>query len=774
MQVIKRDGTREDVSLDKILRRIEWQMSGLNRKYVDPIEISKKVVDGLVDGITTKELDILTMETAATLATIHPDYSTLAARIAISNLHKETNNSFAEAMNLIAGQTKILSPEFNEIVQNNKVIIDSKINYERDNIFDYFGFKTLERSYLLKVNNQIVERPQYVWMRVAIGIWGENLEQVFKTYDLMSQGLFTHATPTLFNAGTRRPQLSSCFLIGNKGDSLEGIMATCTDVARISSSAGGIGLHIHDIRAAGSHIHKSGGTSKGILPLLKTYNELAKYWDQGGNKRKGSFAIYLEPWHKDIEVFLDIRKNHGKEEMRARDLFNALWIPDLFMERVKANAHWTLFCPNEVLIATGKKLQDVYGDEFKELYEHCEQLGIGKTIKAQDLWLHIVSLQIETGTPYMAYKDAGNKKSNQKNIGTIKSSNLCIEIFEVSNEKEQAVCNLASIALSKFVKENKEFDHLKLYEVAHQVVQNLNQVIDINYYPTVETNVSNKNHRPIGLGIQGLADCFALMDLAFDSAEAAQLNKEIFETIYFAAATSSCGLAMQYGPYDSFKGSPASKGILQPDMWGVTPSSRWNWEELRQIVVKHGLRNSLLLALMPTASTGQILGNNECFEPFTSNISTRSTLAGTFPIVNKHLVRDLEELGMWDKTMKNQLILEKGSIQNIPTIPTHIKEKYKTAYEISQKVIINMAADRGAYVCQSQSMNLFVSDPSVAKLTSMHFYSWEKGLKTGMYYLRTKAARDAIQFTVDKDISVKQEELACSLDNPDACEACGS
>jgi ribonucleoside-diphosphate reductase alpha chain len=771
MKVVKRNGRLENVSLDKILTRIEKQMFGLNKKHVDSVEISKKVVDGLVDGISTKELDNLTVETAAMLTSNHPDYSILAARIAISSLHKETSPSFSESVEKIYKNTTLLNKEFYNIVTENAELIDSKIDHSRDLMFDYFGFKTLERAYLIKVDKKIVERPQYMWMRTAVGIWGNNLEEAFKTYDLLSQGYFTHATPTLYNAGGTRQQLSSCFLIANKGDSLEKIMETCADVSKISSLAGGIGLHIHDVRAEGSFIHKSGGTSKGLLPLLKTYNELAKWWDQGGNKRKGSFAMYLEPWHRDIEMFLDIRKNHGKEEGRARDLFTALWIPDLFMERVETNDKWTLFCPNEVLRATGKLLSDVYGDEFKTLYTHCETLGIGKEIKARDLWQHIVEIQIETGTPYMAYKDSGNIKSNQKNIGTIKSSNLCIEIFEVSTPEEQAVCNLASIALPKFI-ERGRYNHKKLYEIAYQVTKNLNRVIDINYYPTKETKRSNTRHRPIGIGVQGLADTFALLGYGFDSEEAIKLNKDIFETIYFAAVTASKDMAKELGPYETFKGSPASQGIFQFDLWGVTPSNRWDWAELKKEVIEHGMINSLLLALMPTASTGQILGNNECFEPFNSNLSSRSTLAGTFPIINKHLVRDLEKLDLWNKIIKNKLIAENGSVQNIPEIPTHIKEIYKTSYEISQKIIIDMAADRGAYICQSQSMNLFVPTPNVAKLSSMHFYAWKKGLKTGMYYLRTKAATDAIKFTLEKETNA--EDITCSLDNPEACEACGA
>lgn len=776
MQVRKRNGEMEDVSFDKILKRIEWQMIGLNRKYIEPVDIAKKVIEGLSEGISTIELDILTMEIAAMLSANHPDYSVLASRIAISNLYKGTKETFSEAITYIHTNTSILDPKLCEIVSYNKDVLNDAINNERDSIFDYFGFKTLERSYLLKVGTEIAERPQYMWMRVALGIWGENIEEVLNTYESLSRGFFTHATPTLFNAGTVRPQLSSCFLLANKGDSLEALMETCADVAKISAAAGGIGVHIHDVRASGSFIYKSGGTSKGLLPLLKTYNELAKWWDQGGNRRKGSFAFYLEPWHKDIEIFLNIRKNHGKEELRARDLFNALWIPDLFMERVEANGKWTLFCPNEVLIATGKRLQDVYGEDFKVLYEECEALKIGTEIEARVLWQHIVEIQAETGTPYIAYKDASNKKSNQKNIGVIKSSNLCIEIMEVSTPTEQAVCNLASLALPKYIM-NGKFDFISLYKKTRQVTRNLNQVIEVNYYPTKETKLSNLTRRPIGIGVQGLADTFAILGYAFDSEEAKQLNKEIFETIYYAALIESAFLAESKGTYLGYEDSPISQGILQYDMWGLDESSlsgRWDFKELKDTIKRTGVSNSLLLALMPTASTSQLLGNNECFEPFNSNLSTRNTLAGTFPILNKHLIRDLEKENLWSKEIKNKLILENGSVQNIPEIPTHLKERYKTAYEISQKVVIDMAADRGVFVCQSQSMNLFVANPNTSKLSSMHFYSWKAGLKTGMYYLRSKAAVGAIKFTAEQPIESKPEDLSCSIDNQENCEVCGS
>lgn len=770
MQVRKRTGELQDVSFDKILTRIKQQMSGLNTEWVRPEEISQKVIQGLTDGIKTSDLDILASETAAMMSTNHPDFSKLAARISLSNLYKETFNTFSETIDYLDRNLDMLDKNLVQLVKENAEILDKKIDHSRDHNFNYFGYKTLERAYLLKVDKKTIERPQYMWMRVALGMWGANFEEAFKTYDRMSQGFFTHATPTLFNSGTRRPQLSSCFLIANKADDIEGLFDTIKDVANISKWAGGIGVHIHNVRASGSYIKGTGGVSDGILPMLKTYNEVARWVNQGG-KRKGSFSFYLEPWHRDIEAFLDIRKNHGKEEMRARDLFNALWVPDLFMERVEENGKWTLFCPNEVLEATGKALQDVYGDEFKELYLKCEAIGIGKEIQARDLWQHIIDVQIETGTPYIGYKDAANKKSNQKNIGVIKSSNLCIEVMEVSTPTEQAVCNLASIALPKFII-NGQFDHDELIFVTRQIVRNLNQVIDINYYPTKETSTCNFNHRPIGIGIQGLADTFAILGYAFDSKEAKELNIAIHETIYYAALTESCELAAKHGAYSTFEGSPASKGILQFDMWEKKHNLFYDWDLLKEDIKEYGLRNSLLLAEMPTATTGQILGNNECFEPFNSNLSTRSTLAGTFPVINEHLVRDLEKINLWNKDIKNKLIIENGSVQNIPEIPVELKERYKTAYELSQKVIIDMAADRGAFICQSQSMNVFIKEPNFAKLSSMHFYGWKAGLKTGMYYLRTKAAADAIKFTVD--IEKAKEDISCSLDDPDNCEVCGA
>ncbi|WP_212002765.1 ribonucleoside-diphosphate reductase subunit alpha [Chitinophaga sp. HK235] len=753
MFVIKRDGRKEAVKFDKITARIEKLCYGFNTEYVDAIDVAKKVIQGLYDGVTTSELDNLAAETAASLTTKHPDYALLASRIAVSNLHKNTEKSFSKTMrklyNYIDPKTgknaALLSDEVWAIVEQHADILDSNIIYDRDFAFDYFGFKTLERSYLLKTDGKVVERPQHMFMRVSVGIHKEDIESAIKTYNLMSERWFTHATPTLFNAGTPKPQMSSCFLLTMQDDSIEGIYDTLKQTAKISQSAGGIGLSIHNIRATGSYISGTNGTSNGIIPMLRVFNDTARYVDQGGGKRKGAFAIYLEPWHADIFEFLDLRKNHGKEEMRARDLFYALWMPDLFMKRVEANGTWSLFCPHE---APG--LHECWGEKFEALYEKYEQEGRArKTVKAQDLWFAILDAQIETGTPYLLYKDAANRKSNQQNLGTIKSSNLCTEIIEYTDANEVAVCNLASLALPRFINEG-QFDHQKLYEVTYQATLNLNKIIDNNYYPVEEAERSNLRHRPIGLGVQGLADAFILMRYPFESAEAKKLNSEIFETIYFAALTASNDLSKKEGHYETFPGSPASKGILQFDMWDVTPSSRWNWEALRKSVVKNGIRNSLLLAPMPTASTSQILGNNECFEPYTSNIYTRRVLSGEFVVVNKHLLKDLVELGLWDNDMKTKIIASNGSIQNIAEIPGNIKELYKTVWEIKQRSLIDMAADRGAFICQSQSLNLFVDTPTAAKLTSMHFYAWKKGLKTGMYYLRTQAATQAVQFTVEK------------------------
>ncbi|SKA40290.1 ribonucleoside-diphosphate reductase alpha chain [Chitinophaga eiseniae] len=753
MFVIKRDGRKEAVKFDKITARIEKLCYGFNTEYVDAIDVAKKVIQGLYDGVTTSELDNLAAETAASLTTKHPDYALLASRIAVSNLHKNTEKSFSKTMcklyNYIDPKTgknaALLSDEVWEIIEKNADILDSNIIYDRDFAFDYFGFKTLERSYLLKTDGKVVERPQHMFMRVSVGIHKEDIESAIKTYNLMSERWFTHATPTLFNAGTPKPQMSSCFLLTMQDDSIEGIYDTLKQTAKISQSAGGIGLSIHNIRATGSYISGTNGTSNGIIPMLRVFNDTARYVDQGGGKRKGAFAIYLEPWHADIFEFLDLRKNHGKEEMRARDLFYALWMPDLFMKRVESNGTWSLFCPHE---APG--LHECWGEEFEALYEKYEKENRARrTVKAQDLWFAILDAQIETGTPYLLYKDSANRKSNQQNLGTIKSSNLCTEIIEYTDANEVAVCNLASLALPRFVNEG-QFDHQKLFEVTYQATLNLNKIIDYNYYPVEEAERSNLRHRPIGLGVQGLADAFILMRYPFESDEARKLNSEIFETIYFAGLTASNDLARKDGHYETFPGSPASKGILQFDMWDVTPSSRWDWDSLKKSIIKDGIRNSLLLAPMPTASTSQILGNNECFEPYTSNIYTRRVLSGEFVVVNKHLLKDLVELGLWDNDMKTKIISANGSIQNINEIPANIKELYKTVWEIKQRSLIDMAADRGAFICQSQSLNLFVDTPTAAKLTSMHFYAWKKGLKTGMYYLRTQAATQAVQFTVEK------------------------
>jgi len=788
MYVIKRDGRKESVKFDKITARVKKLCYGLN-PLVDPTAVAMKVIEGLYEGVTTEKLDNLASEVSAAMATKHPDYGYLASRIAISNLHKKTNKSFfatvTDLYNYIDPKTgesaKLIADDVYDIIKNNADVLDSAVIHDRDFGYDYFGFKTLERSYLLKINGQIVERPQHMLMRVSVGIHKDDIEAAIKTYNLMSERWFTHATPTLFNAGTPKPQMSSCFLLTMKDDSIDGIYDTLKQCAKISQSAGGIGLSIHNIRATGSYIKGTNGESNGIIPMLRVFNDTARYVDQGGGKRKGSFAIYLEPWHADIFDFLDLRKNHGKEERRARDLFFALWTNDLFMQRVEDDAEWTLMCPNEC-----PGLADTYGDEFKALYERYEKEGKGrKTIKAQELWFAILESQVETGTPYMLYKDACNSKSNQKNLGVIKSSNLCTEIIEYTAPDEVAVCNLASLALPMFVKDGK-FDFDKLFEVTYTVTKNLNKIIDHNYYPVAEAKNSNLRHRPIGLGVQGLADAFILMRYPFTSDEAKQLNKDIFETIYYAGLVASKDLAKAEGAYETFKGSPASEGIFQFDMWGVEPSNRWEWDVLREEVKEHGIRNSLLLAPMPTASTSQILGNNECFEPYTSNIYSRRTLSGEFAVVNKHLLRDLTKLGLWNDDMKNRLIAANGSIQDFPEIPENIKELYKTVWEIKQKDILDMAADRGAYIDQSQSLNVFMASPNFGKLTSMHFYAWKKGLKTGMYYLRTKAATDAIKFTVDKkalentpeitakSIEEKEAQIACSIDNPDDCEACGS
>ncbi|WP_181306749.1 ribonucleoside-diphosphate reductase subunit alpha [Rufibacter sp. XAAS-G3-1] len=793
MLVVKRDGRRESVKFDKITARIEKLCYGLNMSFVSPIEVAKKVIDGIYDGVTTVELDNLAAETAASMTTKHPDYAILAARIAISSLHKVTQKSFFNTMRQLytyedpktGENASLIAKDVFDIIKKNAALLDSSIIYDRDYNYDYFGYKTLERSYLLRLHGKVVERPQHMLMRVAVGIHKNDIDSAIETYNLMSEKWFTHATPTLFNAGTPKPQLSSCFLLTMKEDSIPGIYDTLKNCALISQSAGGIGLAAHNIRATGSYIKGTNGTSNGLVPMLKVFNDTARYVDQGGGKRKGAFAIYLEPWHADIFEFLDLRKNHGKEEMRTRDLFLALWTPDLFMKRVEANGDWSLMCPNEC-----PGLSDTWGKDFERLYEKYEREGKArKTIKAQELWFAILEAQTETGTPYMLFKDHANGKSNQQNLGTIKSSNLCTEIIEYTDADEIAVCNLASLALPRYIKEEngvKKFDHDKLYEVTYTVTKNLNKVIDINYYPVPEAKKSNMRHRPIGLGVQGLADAFLLLRMPFESEEAARLNKEIFETIYFAAMTASKDLSKKLGPYETFEGSPISRGIFQFDMWGVTPDSgRWDWEALRQEVVEHGVRNSLLVAPMPTASTSQILGNNEGFEPYTSNIYVRRVLSGEFMVVNKHLLNDLIALNLWNDQMKNAIITANGSVQGISNIPQHIKDLYKTVWEISQRTVIDMSADRGAYICQSQSLNLHVSNVNFGKLTSMHFHSWKRGLKTGMYYLRTKAAADAIKFTVEKQaaetlapmytaVEQNQSDMACSLDNPDACEACGS
>ena len=785
MYVLKRDNRREVVKFDKITARIKKLCYGLN-PLVTPEKVAMKVIEGLYDGVTTSELDNLAAEVAATNTITHPDYALLASRIAVSNLHKNTKKSFSETVKdlyeYIDPKTNekapLISDEVYRVIKKNADVLDSTIIYDRDFRYDFFGFKTLERSYLLKLNGEVAERPQQMLMRVAIGIHTDDIDSAIETYNYMSEGWFTHATPTLFNSGTPKPQMSSCFLLTTKEDSISGIYDTLKQCAQISQSAGGIGLSIHDIRATGSYIKGTNGTSNGIVPMLRVFNDTARYVDQGGGKRKGSFAIYVEPWHADIFDFLDLKKNHGKEEQRARDLFYALWIPDLFMKRVEENGDWTLMCPHEC-----PGLSDTYGKKFEKLYKKYESEGKGrKTMKAQELWFKILESQIETGTPYMLYKDAANEKSNQKNLGTIKSSNLCTEIIEYTAPDEVAVCNLASIALPKFVIDGK-FDHEKLFNVTYRVTRNLDKVIDANYYPVPEARNSNMRHRPIGIGVQGLADAFILMRHAFDSPEAKQLNKEIFETIYYAAVTASKDLAIENGPYETWKGSPISNGVFQFDMWKVKPTDRWEWDLLREEVKKHGVRNSLLLAPMPTASTAQILGNNECFEPYTSNIYTRRVLSGEFIIVNKHLLRDLVKLGIWNDRLKNKLMASNGSIQNIDEIPENIKELYKTAWEISQKEILDMAADRGAYIDQSQSLNIFMENANFAKLTSMHFYGWKAGLKTGMYYLRTKSATDAIKFTLDKaaisePVAKTEEErmaeISCSLDDPDNCVSCGS
>ncbi|KAB2814020.1 ribonucleoside-diphosphate reductase subunit alpha [Phaeocystidibacter luteus] len=838
MHVIKRDGRKEAVKFDKITARVQKLCYGLG-PLTDPVAVAMRVIEGLYDGVTTSELDSLAAEIAASMTIKHPDYAQLAARIAVSNLHKNTTKSFSETMKDLhdyvnpktGKKAPLIAEDVHEIIQENAEFLDSALIYDRDFSYDYFGFKTLERSYLLRLNGQIAERPQHMLMRVSIGIHKDDLEAAVETYELMSKKFFTHATPTLFNAGTPKPQMSSCFLLQMKDDSIDGIYDTLKQCAKISQSAGGIGLSAHNIRATGSYIRGTNGTSNGLVPMLRVFNDTARYVDQGGGKRKGSFAVYLEPWHADIFDFLDLKKNHGKEELRARDLFYALWINDLFMKRVEEDAEWTLMDPNEC-----PDLYDTYGEKFEELYTSYEAQGKGrKTIKARELWQKVMESQIETGTPYMLYKDAANEKSNQKNLGTIRSSNLCTEIIEYTAPDEVAVCNLASIALPMFI-EDGEFNHQLLYDVTYKITKNLNKIIDRNYYPIPEARNSNMRHRPIGIGIQGLADAFIMLRYPFTSDEAKQLNKEIFETIYFASLKSSMDIAKEDGAYETWEGSPISKGEFQFNMWGISEdnlSGRWDWKDLRKNVMETGVRNSLLLAPMPTASTSQILGNNECFEPYTSNIYTRRVLSGEFIVVNKHLLLDLVKLGLWNEDIKNEIMRANGSIQHIDAIPENIKELYKTVWELSMRDIIDMAADRGAFIDQSQSLNLFIEAPNMGKLTSMHFYAWKKGLKTGMYYLRTKAASAAIKFTVSKQAKsevepvteskpeveapaapsaaeaaansqaevnaqklaqaqasmtmentvalpekgksyTEEEMISCSIDNPDECEACGS
>ena len=838
MYVVKRDGRKEPVQFDKITARIEKLCYGLDENFIEPILIAQKVVKEVYNGVTTSELDELAAETAAYKSTQHPDFSKLAARISMSNLHKSTSDSFMGTVEKLHKyvhprtglNAPLVSDEVYNIIKANITELEATIDYKRDFGYDYFGFKTLERAYLLKINGQIVERPQHMLMRVSIGIHKADIERAIETYNLMSNMYFTHATPTLFNAGTPRPQLASCFLLTMKDDSIEGIYDTLKSCACISKYAGGIGLSIHDIRATSSYIRGTNGTSNGIIPMLRVFNDTARYVDQGGGKRKGAFAIYLEPWHADIFDWLDLRKNHGKEEARARDLFYGLWTNDLFMKRVEANGEWTLFCPNE---APG--LADCWGEEFEALYEKYEAEGKGKrTVKAQQLWFAILESQVETGNPYMLFKDACNRKSNQQNLGTIRSSNLCTEIVEYTSPEETAVCNLASIALPRFVIENnpqsptgrteskklrgslsaanRYFDHDKLAEITRKVTRNLNRIIDVNYYPVETARRSNMKHRPIGLGVQGLADVFILLGMPFDSPEAKKLNAEIFETIYFAALTESNDIAKRDGTYESYPGSPVSKGLLQPDMWGLTEmpgGDRHDWTGLRTKISEHGVRNSLLVAPMPTASTSQILGNNECFEPYTSNIYARRVLSGEFTVVNQHLLSDLTEMGLWDPSLKNELIANNGSVQTLD-IPDNLKEIYKTVWEIKQRILVDMAADRGAFIDQSQSFNVHMSDANSGKLTSLHFYAWKKGLKTGMYYLRSRAAADAVKFTVDpnsvkaknaskkevvgdkenqpangegakKSVDPDAEEealmaakIACSLANKDECVMCGA
>ena len=795
MQIVKRDGRREPIDFDRMVDFVSRYAYQLDTDYINPNQVAKRAFEGAFDGITIVDLIQLTVETAASMTSKHPDYGLLAGRLAVSELHVNTSDSFSNTVekmyyykNPKTGENApMISREIYDIVKKNAIDLDNSIDYSKDYSYDYFGYKTLERTYLLKIDGKSVERPQHLLMRVALGIHKNDLNSAKTTYKLMSEKWFTHASPTLFNAGTPKPQLSSCFLLTMQDDSINGIYDTLKQCALISQSGGGIGLSIHDIRAKGSYIKGTNGTSNGIVPMLRVFNDTARYVDQGGGKRKGAFAMYIEPWHGDIFEFLDLKKNHGKEEMRARDLFLAIWMPDMFMQRVEDDGDWPLFDPHEC-----PGLSDSHSEEFNKLFLKYEKEGRAlRTVKAQDLWFAILDSQIETGTPYILYKDAANSKSNQQNLGTIKSSNLCAEILEYTSKDEVAVCNLASIALNMFVnEEERTYDFNKLYEVAYQVTINLDKVVDVNYYPIPEARNSNMRHRPVGLGVQGLADTFIMMRQPFESDEAKQLNKDIFETIYFAAVTASKDIAKREGAYETFKGSPMSKGQFQFDMWNVTPSTRWNWEALRGEVVEHGVRNSLLTALMPTASTSQILGNNECIEPYTSNMYTRRVLSGEFVLVNKHLVKDLIRRDLWNDDMRNKIIASNGSVAHIPEVPADIKELYKTVWEIKQKRILELAADRGSYVDQTQSMNVFMEDVNFAKLTSMHFYAWKSGLKTGIYYLRTKAAADPIKFTVDQQyinmskestaavnekpkVNAEGDDLFCDLDDED-CVACGS
>lgn len=776
MHVTKRNGKIEIVSFDKILMRIKkiGQEVDIKLNYTN---LAMKVIDQLYDMISTTKIDELSAEQCASMASIHPDYNTLAGRIVVSNHHKNTPTSFTEAISLLynnvdvhGNHTPLVSEELYSVVNKYPKELDAICDYKKDYFIEYFGFKTLERAYLMKINGKTIERPQHMWLRVAIGIHGDNLQKIVETYDLMSNKYFTHATPTLFNAGTPHPQLSSCFLIAMEDDSMEGIYNTLKDCAMISKWSGGIGLHIHNIRAAGSKIRGTNGASNGIVPMLKVFNNTAKYANQGG-KRNGSFAIYLEPWHADLELFLQMRKNHGDEELKARDLFYALWMPDLFMERIKTGGQWTFMCPDEC-----PGLSDVWGDEFKALYTKYESEGKGrKTVLARDIWFQILDSQMETGTPYLVYKDAANKKSNQKNVGTIKSSNLCSEIIEYSDNTETAVCNLGSIALPAFIDNTQNppvFDYEKLHQITRVLTYNLNRIIDVNFYPTEKTKKSNMRHRPIGIGVQGLADVFMMMNVPFHSDEAKVLNRNIFETIYHGALEESTEIAVKEGPYETFDGSPASQGILQFDMWNVDPGNdRYDWGELKARIQKQGLRNSLLLAPMPTASTSQILGYNECIEPITSNIYSRRTLAGEFIIANKYLMNDLIELGLWNEKIKNNIIANNGSIQQIDIIPEHIRNKYKTVWEMPMRQLIDMAADRGAFICQSQSLNLWLEDPNYSTLTSMHFYAWSKGLKTGIYYLRRRGRHQAQQFTIEVEKKVDNNHIT---DEDTICESCSA